>query len=467
MKKIILYISTLIMFLNTGCEKFIDVNQNPNSPTDVQESLILAPLEVAISHKLYSGYAAVLSLHYTQAVALNQTLPNDGTYFLVNSQMNDEWSNLYTTCMNNLKILNDKAEKNGNSNYAAIAKILTAFSLGTGTDLWGDIPYSQALKGVGQLTPVYDKQEDIYKNIQTLLDNGISDIAKNHTRIPGGDDYIYHGDMSKWKRLAYTLKARYYMHLTKAPGYTAGTQADLALAALKNGMSSNDDDFKFGYSGAASNENPWNQTFLPGSTLVLSSYTVETLKQRNDPRLAIMVKPATSPDPVSGQYNGRIIGTNDIGSLESYSIAGDFYAGAGAFNYIFNYSEALFLKAEATLIKSGFSAAQSVYQDAVKSHMQKLGVNSGDITAYLLSRGDLTADNALQKIMEEKNTADFLSVENFTDWRRTGFPVLKKVPNALVSEVPRRFLYPEVEMISNPQPQQTSKLIDRVWWDKQ
>ncbi|WP_026997711.1 SusD/RagB family nutrient-binding outer membrane lipoprotein [Flectobacillus major] len=466
MKKIILYISTLILLASTGCEQFIDVNQNPNNPTDVQESLILAPVEVAISHSVHGGYAAILSLHYTQAVALNQTLPNDGTYFLVNSQMNGEWSNLYVTCINNLKILNEKAEKNGNSNYAAISKILTAYCLGIGTDLWGDIPYSQALQGTNKLTPSYDKQEDIYKSIQTLLDNGISDIAKQHTRFPSGDDYFYHGDMNKWRKLAYTLKARYYMHLSKAPNYTAATQADLALTALQKGMESNDDDMKMNYSGAASNENPWNQTFLPGSTLVLSSYTVESLKQRNDPRLSLMVKAAASPDPTLGIYNGRIIGTNDIGSLESYSIPSDFYAGASAFNYIINYSEALFLKAEATLIKSGVAAAQPIYQDAVKSHMQKLGVATAGLNTYLAARGTLTSSNALQRIMEEKNTANFLSIENFSDWRRTGFPVLQKVPNALLSEIPRRFLYPEVEMIANPQAQQTAKLIDRLWWDK-
>ncbi|MBS1973288.1 MAG: SusD/RagB family nutrient-binding outer membrane lipoprotein, partial [Bacteroidetes bacterium] len=147
MKKIISIIACAGLLLNSACKKFIDVNHDPNNPTDVQEALILAPAELAISHSLYGGYAAVLSLHYTQAVALNQTLPNDGTYFLVNSQMDGDWGNLYTTCLNNLRILNDKAEKNGNYNYSAIAKILSAFCLGTGTDRWGDMPYSKSFQG--------------------------------------------------------------------------------------------------------------------------------------------------------------------------------------------------------------------------------------------------------------------------------------------------------------------------------
>ncbi len=149
--------------------------------------------------------------------------------------------------------------------------------------------------------------------------------------------------------------------------------------------------------------------------------------------------------------------------MEEYSRPGDFYGAAGATNYVVNYSEALFIKAEATLITSGFAAAAPVYQSAVSSHMTKLGISTTNTATYLATRV-LTATNAEQLIIEEKQIANFLSLENFTDYRRTGYPVLPAVPNAL-SAVPRRVLYPEAEIISNPQPQQTAKLTDRLWWD--
>ena len=117
-------------------------------------------------------------------------------------------------------------------------------------------------------------------------------------------------------------------------------------------------------------------------------------------------------------------------------------------------------------IKSGFAAAEPVYQEAIKSHMSKLGVSNSDVNAYLADRGTLTAANALQRIMEEKKIANFLSIENFNDWRRTGFPQLTKVPNAL-SDIPRRLLYPQVEITSNPKSVQSARLTDRVWWDRQ
>jgi hypothetical protein len=379
---------------------------------------------------------------------------------MYHQDMDGDWYNFYTQVLNNLVILNKKAEADGNVNYAAIAKILIAYTLGSATDVWGDVPYSKGFEGIDNLNPAYDSQEQIYAQLQSLLDNSITDIAKNTTTQPGGDDYFYNGDMSKWKKLAYTLKARYYMHLTKAPGHTAAAQAQLVLTALQNGMESNADDLKMPFSGAAGAENPWQQNFLPGTTLVLASTFVDGFKTRNDPRLSKMVAPAIE----TGLYTGRVIGTDDIGSLESYSLGGAFYANADANNYIVNYSEALFLKAEATLIISGAAAAQPVYQSAVKSHMSKLGIADADVTTYLNARGTLNNTNAEQLIIEEKVIADFLSMENYTDWRRTGYPVLTKVKNAL-SDIPRRVLYSQTEIVANPQPQQSAKLTDRVWWD--
>jgi len=115
-------------------------------------------------------------------------------------------------------------------------------------------------------------------------------------------------------------------------------------------------------------------------------------------------------------------------------------------------------------VVSGFAAAQPVYQDGIKQHMIKVGVSTADMDAYIALRGTLSSTNALRLIMEEKSVANFLNAENYTDWRRTGFPALTKVKNAL-SEIPRRVLYPNTEITANPQPQQKAKITDRLWWD--
>ncbi|QTE37276.1 SusD/RagB family nutrient-binding outer membrane lipoprotein [Mucilaginibacter gossypii] len=460
-KYITLITCALVSF--TGCKKYIDVNHDPNRPIDVKESLILAPVEAAISQNITAGgNLPIVIQQYLQVIALNQVPPNFGTYLMYHQDMDTDWYNFYTQVMNNLVLLNKKAEADGNANYAAISKILLAYTLGSATDVWGDVPFSKGFQGIANVTPTYDSQESVYAQIQTLLDNAIADIAKSSATVPTGDDFYYTGDMSKWKKAAYTLKARYYMHLTKAPGHTAAAQAQLALTALQNGMASNDDDMKMPFAGGAGAENPWQQNFLPGSTLVLASTFVDGFEARKDPRKSKMVAPAIE----TGLYTGRVIGSDDIGSLEAYSLGGSFYASTSSNNYIVTYSEALFLKAEATFVISGATAAQPVYSQAVKSHMSKLGIADDVADSYLTSRGTLTSANAMKLIIEEKVVANFLSMENYVDWRRTGFPALTKVKNAL-SDIPRRVLYPQSEMTSNPQPQQNAKLTDRVWWDAQ
>lgn len=443
----------------SSCKKILDVNDDPNRPIDVQESLVLAPVELAISDYLYAGNANIIIQDWVQATAPNQPNPGLWNYRIFNDSFDSDWYNSYVVCMNNLSLLNKKTLQSGNTNYSAISKILTAYCLAYATDIWGDIPYAESFNGTSNLNPAYDKQEDIYKAIQSLLDNGIADINKAYGVKPGGDDFFYNGNMDQWKKLAYTLKARYYMHLTKAPGYTAAAQAELALAAFTNGMTADSDDMKMTYKGGAGSENPWNLTFGPVTTKVLNETFVETLRSRNDPRLSKMVAPAIA----TGLYTGRRIGSN-LGSLESYSLGSSYYSGETASTYLMTYTEAQFIKAEALLITAGFATAQPVYTAAIQNHMGRLAVLTADQVPYLTARGTLNAANALERIIEEKSIANFLSPENFNDWRRTGFPVLIKVDGA-ISEIPRRGLYPQSELIANPKPQQSAKVTDRIWWD--
>jgi hypothetical protein len=448
----------------SGCKKFLDVNKDPNNPVTVPEKGILPAIEVVVGTSIAGGNGgiATITAYWTQQMALNQEQPQiDG--YKINPDGSD-W-NLFYPPLLNLKVMNDKAENGKNYAYAAISKILSAYIMGTVTDLYGDVPYSQALLGVENLKPVYDKQEDIYKGLQTTLDNAIADIAKAPGTAPGDDDFIYHGDMAKWKKFAYTLKARYYIHLTKAPAYTAVAQADLALAALQNGFTSNNDDAKISYPGTAGFESPWFKNTESGAGgVVLASTFVDSLVTRADPRLPVMAAEAAT----GGGYHGRIIGSPANPDPDEYSRINDFYAGVAANAYILNYTETLFIKAEATFIKSGASAAIPFYKLAITNHMDKLGINTASAPAqlYLTTRSNLTTGNALQKIMEEKAISNFLSIENYNDWRRTGFPKLLPVQNSYYPAIPRRIPYPLTSITANPQPQQLATVTTNVWWNQ-
>ncbi len=464
MKKINFLILFIFFVSANGCKKFLDVNKNPNNPTEVPESISLSAVETVVATQIAGGNVtfgvAPITAYWTQQLALNQEQPQIDGYKVTTDGV--DWYFLYPT-LKNLQLLSAKGVSNGNYAYAGIAEVLSAYTMGIITDLWGDVPYSQALVS-DNIRPTYDKQEDIYKALQAQLDKAIEYFGKPAGKVPGSDDFIYNGDTDKWKKFAYTLKARYYMHLTKAPGYTAATQADLALAALQNGFDASDDEASFAYPGTSGNESPWFENTLSGAGgVVLSSTLIDSLVARNDPRLPVIAAEAAT----GGGYHGRVIGSGANPDPDAYSRINDFYAGAAASVYLLTYGEALFLKTEATLIKTGFADAQPIYIQGIKAHMTKLGINTSSSAAlsYLAARGVLTADNALQKIMEEKSLADFLSIENYNDWRRTGFPLLTAVNNSYYPAIPVRLPYPLTSITSNPQPQQSATVSTPVWWD--
>lgn len=466
-------IAFVLLVFASGCKKFLDINKDPNNPVDVQESLILTPLELYTTTNIVAGYPGSVSAYWMQQMAINQPAPEIDSYRITPSDVNNTWSfDLYPAILLNARIMVQKAEKSGNNGYAGIGKILLAYNLAFCTDLWGDIPYSEAFQELANQRPKYDSQESIYKLIQSTLDEAIVILNSAPAGVKvGTEDLIYGGDFASWKRLAYTLKARYYLRLSKAAGYSATTQADLALAALQNGFSTNAQNAKITYSGKAKGENPWYQGTLPGAGgVVLSKYFTDLLVSNNDPRLPIIATAGSG-----GDYMGRQSGTTpttdpSIYATVSPNLGGfsetDEESGKVAPVYLATYAEALFIKAEATLIKSGPVAAKPVLKEAIEANMNLLKVAAADRDAYTATHSILDPVTPLKTIIVEKYVANFLSPETYNDWRKTGFPVLTIVPNAFKPYIPQRFPYPSQEVTANPQPQQSVLTSEKVWWAK-
>ncbi len=472
----------VLMFTTAGCKKYLDVNKDPNNPTDVPENLLLPPLITDIGVTIAGGSfsnantsgVALINSYWMQQLSLNQPLPQFESYKFTTGDAEYTWGEVYINIMQNLKRLKDYAAANQNHSYGVIGKVLTAYTLGVTTDMWGDVPYTQAFEGN---RPAYDKQEDIYKLIQSMLDSAIAENQLPPGKLkPGTDDFLYGGNMAKWVKFAYALKARFHIHLTKAPGHTATAQADLALAALQNAFTGPADEATLDiFSEDAGKQSPWfKNTELGAGGVVLGATLVNFLVANADPRLPIIANKGSL-----NTYLGRISSSDVVPDVTIYSTLGDYFggsnpngttAGANAPIALLPYSELEFIKAEATFYKSGAAAAQPIYQQAIKNNMAKLGleINSASVTNYIAARGTLTTANAIQRIMEEKAIANLLSVEIFNDWRRTGFPAISIVanPEAGITTIPRKYQYSQQEISTNPQPQNTdAKITDRVWWD--
>ena len=464
-----------VLFSANSCKKYLDVNKDPNNPTEASENLLLPPLITDIATTVAGGSfsnantsgVAEINSYWMQQLSLNQPLPQFENYKFSSADAEYTWGEMYINIMQNLKRLGDAAKAHDNHSYGVISKVLTAYTLGVTTDMWGDVPFSKAFEGA---QPTYDKQEDIYKTLETMLDGAIAENQLTPGNLaPGTDDFLYQGDMTKWEKFAYALKARNYIHLTKAPGHTAAAQATLALTALAQAFTGTGDEaVATFYNNTTNHENPWfKNTELGQGGVVLGKTIVDALIARADPRLPVIANKGSL-----NTYLGRENTSDVVPDVTVFSTVADYYAGAAAPLAILPYSELEFIKAEATFIVSGAAAAESIYQQAIKDNMEKLGldITGAAVTDYITARGTLTTANALQRIMEEKSIADFLSVENFNDWRRTGFPNLTIVakPQAGITSIPRKYMYSQQEISTNPQPENTNaKITDRVWWDTQ
>ncbi len=257
-------LAALFVMTFSACEKpFDEVNDNPNLPKEVSERTLLPAAQISLGYT-YGGDIARYNGVFTQTLTgADRQFIGYGKYLFTEEDFNNLWNNMYAGNMADLNRMMEIADKNPGfyDTYDAIAHILMAYSLMTVTDLFGDVPYSQAFQGVTNLRPAYDSQQTLYEStIPGLLDESISILLNNNLtgddlEAPASDDLIYNGDTEKWLRFAYGIKARLAIH--KAKGSRSSAAAQEALNAVSNGLSSNADNpgVRFG----ANFQNPWFQ----------------------------------------------------------------------------------------------------------------------------------------------------------------------------------------------------------------
>lgn len=472
----------------TSCDKeFFDINSDPNAPKENREDLFLSATLANFSYETAGGYPVRVTALWTKQLAAATPTPHAGTYDIDENDVNNWWRfTSYTKVMNNSKELIKMADANGNFQYSAIAKVILAYNLAMISDLFGDVPYSEAFKGEeGNFKPTYDKQEDVYREVQRLLDEAIVDADKPSTAAiplnPKADDRVYGGNMAKWKKLANSLKARYHLRLTNAPGYDAAEQANKALAALDAGaITTNADAPKYGYLASPSSENPWYQFAIDGKwnlTNRPSAFYLNKLQEMNDPRIAFQATKATT-GPDAGKYVGAENdgGTPTAANITTVSQIHPFYAEAKAPVYFYIPAESHFIRAEAEFLKAGKTVTPAVleaYNAGITTSMEMYGLASTDFAAYRVANtlNILNSAAAYEQIMTQKYIANYLQVEPYNDYRRTGYPTLPLNNEAVIDRIPLRFPVPSSERLYNAQnipsnlPVGYANLLVPVWWD--
>ena len=469
----------------SACDKDLTgLNENPNAPTDVDPEFLFPQGVTAVVNLVRgTGFDLHLTSLWAQHYAKIQYVDED--WYQIRPQSIDAyWSAFYSGGLQDLTATIEKAETDpraerqaSKGNFTAPPMIMKAWTFGAMTDIWGDIPYSEANLGAdGPITPAYDTQQEVYDGIFASLATAAAAID------PGGANYgdadpIYAGDMDKWQKFANSLRLRYAMRLTKANLAKAQSEYTAALAAPGGVFTSNDDNAQLVWPGDGTNDNPFYTNFRTRDDHRVSKAMVDTLKALNDPRLSVYARPtADDPSQFVGVQNGLPTDEASLLGLSKTSKIGLFFSSPTSPSVLMAYSEVLFIRAEAAARGWGGNAAL-LYNEAITASMKVYGISDAAIATYLAQpRVVYNPTTGLQQIALQKWISLFnQGAEAYAEWRRTGVPTLTAGSGAITAGgvVARRLTYPVIEQSLNNanlnaamSAQGGTELENRVWWDR-
>ena len=454
-----------------SCDHELDINNDPNNPTEVPLATLLSSSEVNLTYTL-GGNGTRMPASIVQHYAGHRGQPlNYGQYNITSADTDGLWTSLYDVLMD-LRTIEEKTKVSGDNIYLGISQVLQVYTFSVATDLYGDIPYSESLKGAtGTITPAYDKQEAIYPALITTLDQAIVNIKSGVGAKPAAADLLYSGDIVKWEAFANSLKLRLLNHLSKKNPTQALTFLQTNPALITN-VANN---AKVNYGSVASNANPIHQfDVLSGrKDNAVCKTLVDKMKALNDPRVSKYFLPVTNNGSgFAGQYLGNLPGNDSDDSGENlYSRVGPSYASINSPVILLSAAEVEFIKAEIYFRANDLANSKTAYEKAIANDFAALSVTDPTYITNSL----VAYNNTLARIMEQKWITMYqASYESFVDWRRTGFPVLTApTTNRTNGVTPRRLPYPQIEINVNgaslqagpgiPVPYVT--LTTKVWWD--
>jgi hypothetical protein len=453
--------------LLTSCNKQLDINNDPSRLTSGQATVnnLLPSGEQYLASAFYN--AGDYGNFYTQYLGGNSAYAaNIDSY---NAYGFDElWGPAYLSGMPNFRDIYTRADQSGAPQYAGIGRLMMGLTLMQSTDIWGDVPYKEAFQGPANLTPHYDKQQDVYgTSILDLLSKAIENLNQPIPTLAsskvGTTDLIYAGNIPNWIKAAYAARARYYLHL--GPKDPANYQKAIADAKLAFTDATGAGDLQLFYNQAI--PNPWFTGISNASATSRyarpSQYYVNLMNGTGaytglfDPRLPKVVDNGGKPT-----YIGRPIGTQDNeqgANLTNVDITINTYYGQRTSPIpVITYAEVQFIMAEAYFNSGDKPDAYTAYLAGIKGSMTKWGVDATSMNNYinsaLISKG--SANLTLADIMLQKYIALFLQMETWTDMRRYQYDpsvyigLTKPFRNNLGGAWVQRGNYPNLEAGTNP-----------------
>lgn len=454
-----MYQAVLLLLLAASfwaCTKdFETINTNPNAPEQVNAQFLLTNIlwETANNNAVDAWNAGNFLGQLTARTEFNEI---DRWDIRTNTEL---WNKSYLL-LNDIQSLEQLVEEGkANETYRGIALVMRAFLAATLTDLWGDVPYSEAIKGrlEGNFTPKFDTQEEIYTSptgiLQSLRDaSAIFAAAGSNSPIQG--DIIYKGNTDQWLRLSNSLLVRYLLRVSGKMVVDTELQALVAAGDL---MQSNSDNGLVAYLPTAPSQ--WFvHTIREGdySNVRMSNTIDSILTAYNDPRIPVWFKPtANSQGTGTLVYDGlpNGIGPGSLGqySLADFSTLGTIFREqpAGVSAVLMSYSELQFALSEAANSGLISGSAQSYYEEGIRG---SFSYYQTPLPSTYLTQTGVAFTGDLSQIITQKWLASMLvGYEGWLNYRRTGFPALRTaLDNVNNGQLPVRYRYPDTEKAVNP-----------------
>ncbi|MBT32366.1 MAG: SusD/RagB family nutrient-binding outer membrane lipoprotein [Thalassobius sp.] len=460
MKKIYTYITVFALLVFSACtDGFEEMNENPNEPTEVSPQYILTFALESTINNYWGNKTRNQRLNFDHAMSwvgylTRNIYESEGDNYNVQPSVNiSNWEVFYTDGLINFEKIVEFSDENSddpNSNYEGIGIGMKAWTYALMTDVWGAIPYSQALSGTAEeaiYSPEYDTQESIYAGIIADLELANSKLDVSGDGISG--DILFNGDILLWKKFFNSTRFKLLNRQAHVVSSSAAEmQAMLADPTTYPMIESTDDIAQLNYGGLSSN-NPWNDVLIQQSRTDwnISEALVDVMLELEDPRLEVYATPGSLADGVySGHPNGL---PGEIATLYlgySATINQDNFAQTNSPAVLMSYAELLFIKAEAALDGDISGDPQEFYEAGIAASFDQYGLT---VPAGYASG---TADK--ESIMTQKWLALFgQGIEAWTELRRTGYPELPDHdPRAIFMNdgvLPTRIVYPSTEYSLN------------------
>ncbi len=522
--KSLLVIGVLVLVAATGCKKEdFDINRNPD---DITESSVdfrtVLPSALANSATAIEGENWKWLQNWMGWWARSgsfQDLTDEETYSFDNDFGATIWNSFYANA-NNYNFVAKRANEAGAGHYEAIARIMKAHCFQILVDVYGNIPYSEALQGGANRTPKYDDAMEIYEDLFRELDASIAllkDPAAIDPDLNSGidqNDLVFHGDAEMWVKFANTLKLRMLMHVFQAPGFDVTGEAAIIMAE-GSGFLGNDEDAILNPGYSATKPSPFYRAYVTtedgaaarfANLEKANAYAVGPVPTHSnvgwyswngDPRID---KFYTLPQDGSPDHNGipygEIAGTNpdnEGAKLSQIAAPGLIPNGPSSRAWIMTAAESFFLQAEAVergIITSSMSVEDLVTQGVYES-FKFLGLTTAEADAYFTANAGYSDTDvngpagAIYTILAQKwfSLNAIAPFEVWTDYRRTDIvygvggefapgPPISVNPANTRTSLPVRLFYPQNEYnynAANVATQGNGGVINvftnRIFWD--